>query len=137
MAGLVELRRRGKARAIGVSNFSVTHIEQLRAAGLPMPTSTRSSSTPGLRSPSWSGTSKTTRSRPSPTAALSRSPHGEPAQGQESAKTEQMKAEGEQTDAPFQAPGQKIWRERGTSPFALGHPERLSSDSEEHGPRPH
>lgn len=35
--GLVELKRQGKARAIGVSNFSIKHIEELKAAGLSMP----------------------------------------------------------------------------------------------------
>ncbi len=35
--GLVELQQQGKARAIGVSNFNVGHIEELVAAGLPLP----------------------------------------------------------------------------------------------------
>ena len=35
--GLLELREHGKARAIGVSNFGQVHIEELRAAGLPLP----------------------------------------------------------------------------------------------------
>src|SRR5690606_14527847 len=35
--GLVELREQKKARAIGVSNFSVSHLEELKAAGLPLP----------------------------------------------------------------------------------------------------
>ena len=35
--GLVELRDQGKARAIGVSNYSKIHIEEIRAAGLPLP----------------------------------------------------------------------------------------------------
>jgi 2,5-diketo-D-gluconate reductase A len=34
---LVALRERGLARAIGVSNFSRAHLEELRAAGLPTP----------------------------------------------------------------------------------------------------
>lgn len=35
--GLVELQNRGKARAIGVSNFSELHLDDLEAAGLPRP----------------------------------------------------------------------------------------------------
>ena len=35
--GLLELRETGKARAIGVSNFHITHLEELAAAGLPAP----------------------------------------------------------------------------------------------------
>lgn len=34
---LLELKRTGKARAVGVSNFSVKHLEEIKAAGLPMP----------------------------------------------------------------------------------------------------
>jgi 2,5-diketo-D-gluconate reductase A len=34
---LVELQRQGKARAVGVSNFNIGHLEEIRAAGLPMP----------------------------------------------------------------------------------------------------
>jgi len=36
-SGLVELKRAGKARSIGVSNFSEAHLEEIRAAGLPTP----------------------------------------------------------------------------------------------------
>lgn len=35
--GLVELQKQGKTKAIGVSNFNVAHLEQLKAAGLPKP----------------------------------------------------------------------------------------------------
>ena len=34
---LVELKRQGKVRAIGVSNFNEAHIEEIKAAGLPLP----------------------------------------------------------------------------------------------------
>lgn len=34
---LEELRRRGKARSIGVSNFSIAHLEEIREAGLSTP----------------------------------------------------------------------------------------------------
>ena len=34
---LVELKRLGKARAVGVSNFRESHIEEIREAGLPLP----------------------------------------------------------------------------------------------------
>jgi 2,5-diketo-D-gluconate reductase A len=35
--GMIELRKRGSARAIGVSNFDVRHLEELREAGLETP----------------------------------------------------------------------------------------------------
>jgi len=34
---VVEAQRHGKARSIGVSNFSIKHLEEIRAAGLPQP----------------------------------------------------------------------------------------------------
>ncbi|MCU9847492.1 aldo/keto reductase [Defluviimonas sp. WL0024] len=34
---LLELKRTGKARSIGVSNFNQAHLEEIKAAGLPMP----------------------------------------------------------------------------------------------------
>lgn len=34
---LVQLKERGKCKSIGVSNYSVQHLEEIRAAGLPMP----------------------------------------------------------------------------------------------------
>merc|ERR1712061_626455 len=33
----VELQRSGKCRSIGVSNYSVDHLEEIRVAGLPLP----------------------------------------------------------------------------------------------------
>ena len=35
--GLLEIKRRGLARSIGVSNFSEKHLSEIHAAGLPMP----------------------------------------------------------------------------------------------------
>lgn len=35
--GMIELKKRGLARAIGVSNFDVRHLEELREAGLEVP----------------------------------------------------------------------------------------------------
>jgi 2,5-diketo-D-gluconate reductase A len=67
--GLVESQQQGKARAIGVSNFS------------PRRRPIRSSFIHGRRSLSWSATSRTTRSSPSPTAAWCRSPPGAPPTG--------------------------------------------------------
>ncbi|MEM8862961.1 MAG: aldo/keto reductase, partial [Chloroflexota bacterium] len=35
--GMAELQQQGKAKAIGVSNFNISHIEELKAVGLPIP----------------------------------------------------------------------------------------------------
>ncbi|MGH1558862.1 hypothetical protein ACRAWD_16575 [Caulobacter segnis] len=63
-------------RAIGVSNFLEGPIEELRIAGLPCPTPTRSNCIPGRRSRPWSPISRPTRSRRSPIALWRRSPPG-------------------------------------------------------------
>ena len=34
---LIDLKAQGKARAVGVSNYTEAHIEEIRAAGLPAP----------------------------------------------------------------------------------------------------
>mmetsp|Transcript_56104 Transcript_56104/g.173883 ORF Transcript_56104/g.173883 Transcript_56104/m.173883 type:complete len:306 (+) Transcript_56104:2-919(+) len=34
---LLELQRRGRCRSVGVSNYAVAHLEEIREAGLPMP----------------------------------------------------------------------------------------------------
>ena len=99
--GLVELRRRGKARAIGVSNFSVTHIEQLRAAGLPKPTVDQIELHPWSQKPELVRYLKDNAIAPIAYSSLVPLSTWRTGSGQESAKTERMKAEGEQTDAPF------------------------------------
>lgn len=35
---LVDLRKSGRVRSIGVSNWGISHLDEIRAAGLPMPT---------------------------------------------------------------------------------------------------
>ena len=79
--GLVELQQRGKTRAIGVSNFSRKHIEELRAAGLPLPAANQIELHPWSQSPSWCATSTTTGSPPSPTAVWFPSRPGGPLPG--------------------------------------------------------
>ena len=52
--GMVELREQEKAKAIGVSNFSKTHIEEITAAGCRGPTRTKSNFILGRRNQTWS-----------------------------------------------------------------------------------
>ena len=99
--GLVELKRQGKARAIGVSNFSSKHIEELKAAGLPIPVANQIELHP------WSQKRELLRylddNAISPIAYSSLVPLStwRTAEGQDSAKTDQMKVDGKQADAPF------------------------------------
>ncbi len=105
--GLVELKRQGKARAIGVSNFSVKHIEELKAAGLPLPDANQIELHP------WSQKTALVRyledNRITPIAYSSLVPLStwRTAEGHASAKTDQMKADGAQADTPFKVMARK------------------------------
>jgi 2,5-diketo-D-gluconate reductase A len=105
--GLVELRRRGKARAIGVSNFSVKHIEELRAAGLPMPTVDQIELHPWSQKPELVRYLKDNAISPIAYSSLVPLSTWRTGAGQESAKTEKMRAEGERASAPFKLMAEK------------------------------
>jgi len=101
--GLIELRRQGKARAIGVSNFSEAHIEAIKAAGLPLPDANQIELHPWSQKPtlvSYLRESGITAIAYSSLVPLST---WRAVKGQDSAKTEQMKADGENADSPFRA----------------------------------
>lgn len=99
--GLVELQRQGKARAIGVSNFNIAHLEELAAAGLPRPQANQIELHP------WSQKPQLTRYLDEhgivPIAYSSLAPLStwRTAEGHASAKTDAMRAEAEREDAPF------------------------------------
>ncbi len=99
--GLVELRRQGKARAIGVSNFSETHIEEIKAATLPLPDANQIELHPWSQKPrlvlylAENGIKAIAYSSLVPLSTW------RAVEGQDSAKTEQMKVDGERADSPF------------------------------------
>lgn len=102
--GLVELKRQGKTRAIGVSNVSVTHIEELRAAGLPMPGANQIELHPWSQKPELVRYLNDNAVTPIAYSSLVPLSTWRTAAGQHSAKTVRMKADGERTDAPTAAP---------------------------------
>ena len=105
--GLVELRRQGTARAIGVSNFSEAHIEEIKAAGLPLPDANQIELHPWSQKPklvSYLAENGIIAIAYSSLVPLST---WRAAEGQDSAKTEQMKADGESSDSPFRAMAKK------------------------------
>ncbi len=105
--GLVDLQRQGKARAIGVSNFSVQHIEELKAAGLPMPAANQIELHPWSQKPELVRYLNDNAITPIAYSSLVPLSTWRTAEGQDSAKTDQMKADGEQVDAPFKAIAKK------------------------------
>lgn len=105
--GLVELKRQGKARAIGVSNFGVQHLEELKAAGLPVPAVNQIELHPWSQKPELVRYLDDHAIVPVAYSSLVPLSTWRTAAGQSSAKTDQMKAEGEQADAPFKVMARK------------------------------
>lgn len=105
--GLVELKKQGKARAIGVSNFSIKHIEELKAAGLPLPAADQIELHPWSQKPELVRYLKDNSISPISYSSLVPLSTWRTAKGQDSAKTDRMKADGEQTDAPFKIMAKK------------------------------
>jgi 2,5-diketo-D-gluconate reductase A len=105
--GLVELKRQGKARAIGVSNFSIHHIEELRAAGLPMPAANQIELHPWSQKPALVRYLEDNAITPIAYSSLVPLSTWRTAQGQASAKTDRMKTDGEQANAPFKVMAKK------------------------------
>ncbi len=104
---LVELQRQGKARAIGVSNFSEAHIEEIKAAGLLLPDANQIELHPWSQKPDL--VSYLVRNDISIIAYSSLVPLSgwRDVVGQVSAKTEVMKADGADTASPFKAMAKK------------------------------
>jgi 2,5-diketo-D-gluconate reductase A len=105
--GLVELKRQGKARAIGVSNFSIKHIEDLSAAGLPMPDANQIELHPWSQKPALVRYLEDNGITPIAYSSLVPLSTWRTAAGQASAKTDQMKADGAQADTPFKVMAKK------------------------------
>lgn len=101
--GLVELKKRGKARAIGVSNFSEKHIEELRAAGLPLPDANQIELHPWSQKPALVKYLFANKILPIAYSSLVPLSTWRAAPGQASAKTEQMKSASASDDSPFKA----------------------------------
>lgn len=99
--GLVALKDQKKARAIGVSNFDIRHIEELEAAGLALPQANQVELHPWSQKPqlvSYLAERGITAIAYSSLVPLST---WRAAPGHDSAKTEAMKLDGLRADAPF------------------------------------
>jgi 2,5-diketo-D-gluconate reductase A len=105
--GLVELQQQGKARAIGVSNFAIRHIEELRSAGLPLPAANQVELHPWSQKAELVGYLDEHAITPIAYSSLVPLSTWRTAEGQDSAKTAQMKADGDASDAPFKAMAHK------------------------------
>jgi 2,5-diketo-D-gluconate reductase A len=104
---LVELQRTGRARAIGVSNFSEKHLEEIRAAGLPMPAANQIELHPWSQKRALVAYLREHRIQPIAYSSLAPLSTWRARAGQESAKTDEMRAQGESRDFPFKVMAQK------------------------------
>lgn len=105
--GLVALQRQGKARAIGVSNFSIKHIEALKTAGLPLPSANQIELHPWSQKPELVRYLEDNAITAIAYSSLVPLSTWRTAEGQASAKTDGMKAEGERLDSPFKLMAKK------------------------------
>lgn len=99
--GLVELKRQGKTRSIGVSNFSVAHLEELKAAGLPLPEANQIELHPWSQKPQLVRYLAEHSIVPIAYSSLVPLSTWRAAPGQDSAKSDAMKADGQRSDSPF------------------------------------
>jgi 2,5-diketo-D-gluconate reductase A len=105
--GLVELKEQNKARAIGVSNFNVGHLEDLAAAGLPRPQANQIELHPWSQKPELVRYLNERGIVPIAYSSLVPLSSWRSAPGHDSAKTEAMQADSHRADSPFKALARK------------------------------
>lgn len=100
-SGLIELQKQGKARAIGVSNFNISHLEELAAAGLQTPQANQIELHPWSQKPQLVAYLEQHGITPIAYSSLVPLSTWRTAEGHDSAKSDTMRAEGERADSPF------------------------------------
>lgn len=104
---LVDLKARGKARSIGVSNYTEAHIEEIHAAGLPMPEYNQIELHPWSQKPQLLAFMAENGIAPIAYSSLVPLSTWRTEPGQGSAKTAEMQAAGADTNSPFKAMAEK------------------------------
>ena len=89
---LLDLQSAGKARAIGVSNFNVTHLDEIKNAGLPMPDANQIELHPWAQKPEFLSYMAANEIAPIAYSSLVPLSTWRTQDGQASAKTDDMKA---------------------------------------------
>lgn len=105
--GLVTLREQKKARAIGVSNFNITHLEELEAAGLPLPQANQIELHPWSQKPQLVSYLEEHGIVPIAYSSLVPLSTWRSAPGHDSAKTDAMKSDSQRADSPFKLMAKK------------------------------
>ncbi len=104
---LVDLKAQGRVRAIGVSNYTEAHIEEIRAAGLPMPEYNQIELHPWSQKPALRDFMAENGIEPIAYSSLVPLSTWRSEPGQDSAKTAAMKAAGAGAASPFKAMARK------------------------------
>ena len=91
---LLQLRDAGKARAVGVSNFNIGHLQEIKSAGLPMPDANQIELHPWSQKPELVAYMADHGIAPIAYSSLAPLSTWRSEPGQASAKTDQMRAEG-------------------------------------------
>jgi 2,5-diketo-D-gluconate reductase A len=99
--GLVKLKEQKKARAIGVSNFNVSHLEELKAAGLPLPQANQIELHPWSQKPALVRYLEENRITAIAYSSLVPLSTWRAAPGHDSAKSEAMRADSAREDSVF------------------------------------
>jgi 2,5-diketo-D-gluconate reductase A len=98
---LCDLKTEGMVRAIGVSNYTEAHIEEIRAAGLPMPEANQIELHPWSQKPDLVAFLRAEGILPIAYSSLVPLSTWRAEPGQSSAKTEEMKADSQSAESPF------------------------------------
>lgn len=104
---LADLKRQGKTRAIGVSNYNQSHIEELADAGLPLPDANQIELHPWSQKPELVSFLKENAITIIAYSSLVPLSTWRTAEGHDSAKTEKMKADSSAEASPFRAMAEK------------------------------
>lgn len=100
---LLDLKAQGRARSVGVSNFTEAHIEEIAAAGLTMPEYNQIELHPWSQKPALLAFMATHGIAPIAYSSLVPLSTWRVEPGQGSAKTEEMKAASADAESPFKA----------------------------------
>jgi 2,5-diketo-D-gluconate reductase A len=92
---LIQLQKVGKARAIGVSNYNQSHLEEIRTARLPMPDANQIELHPWSQKPDLIAYMAENAIAPIAYSSLVPLSTWRVEEGQDSAKTDEMKADGD------------------------------------------
>ncbi len=90
---LLELQKSGKARSVGVSNFNIDHLDEIKAAGLPMPEANQIELHPWSQKPELITYMSENSIAPIAYSSLVPLSTWRIEEGQSSAKTDEMKAD--------------------------------------------